>query len=357
MPPARQRLRPVLLCADAAIVAEVASLGDAAATDNAGNDDDNEQAESIVLAIGHALSPAAPAAVLALAARVAVQRKWHATLARLLPALAAANAPLSAGADSLLHEAVRCGDANIVAAVCAAGAACGRAVSRGARDVTPMHLAVAVRDAASRQAMLAAMCDADADAPLVWFSGRDADGRTPVQAAAACGGGGAVAASLRARLVSARAAAMAAMRQARDEHGVFEPAHAVEVAASALVWRSDRTARDAIAILRAAQDQIPDMPLPEEEVAESSFFARALALLPTFHMPGSFADITLEQHWVAKAAEQQSHHDACIYAFCGLIHVVEMCRLTLPESDSQLGAQLLYVRAPPHYCFTCLLNS
>jgi hypothetical protein len=112
------------------------------------------------------------------------------------------------------------------------------------------------------------------------------------------------------------------------------------------VWRSDQTARDAIAILRAAQDQIPDGPPPEEAEAESSYFARACELLPLLRMPGSFGDEVLEQRWMDKTAEQCSYHDACVYAFCGLIHVVEMCRLTMPESDSQLGAQLLYVRSP-----------
>jgi hypothetical protein len=84
-----------------------------------------------------------------------------------------------------------------------------------------------------------------------------------------------------------------------------------------------------------------------DDVAAPGFAARVRALLPPLRMPGAFADAATEQRWVAKTAEQYSYYDACVFAFCGIIHLVEMCRLTLPETDSQLGAQLFCVRAPP----------
>ena len=342
VPPVSQRLRPVLLCRDAAVAAEVAAL----------TDESDDALESIVLTIGHALAPAAPAAMVRMAARIAVQRRWPATLMRLLPALSALSAvPLPAGEDTLLHDAVRGGDPRIVVKLGIAGSAAGRVNSRGANATTPLHLAAMIRDPDVGEAVLSAMCSVDAHAPLAWFSARDASGRTPSQLAASCGGGGATGAALCKRLLAARAAAMEALQQAQDEQGIFELCHAVDVAAAALAASGcSQAVRDAIALLRCAEAQLPSA-APEERPGPSAL-ARARALLrrrptlrlPALRMPGSFEDVALERQWLAKTAAQCCYHDACVFAFCGFIHMVEMARLTPPE-PSQLVAQIFCVRA------------
>ena len=341
VPPVRQHLRPVLLSNDSALVAEVASASSC----------DANEAESVVLLVGHALAADAPAALVTLAAGVAMQRRWPATLARLLRAVAAANATLPAGVDTLLHAAVRTGDTRIVDAVCAAGAACGTAVSLGAQSSMPMHLAAAAPDHAARAVMLAAMCDADARAPVAWFAARDASGRTPAQYAAVHGGGGAVAMSLRDRLIAARGIAVATLQRTQDEQGVFVLQHALEVAATMLAESDSccsQATLDAIAVLTAVEQMpiVPQVTVPAGRLD----YARALLLhvsrwVSEVRMPGAFVDPEMERVWLANTAAQCCRHDTCVYGVCGLIHLVEVARFT-PSAPTQLAAQLLCVRAP-----------
>ncbi len=387
MLPVRTRLRPVLLTRDADVVAEVASLASLASALD-------DEAESIVLTIGHALAPNAPAALLRLAALLAVQRRWHATLARLLPALVAASASTAAstppeGEETLLHAAARCGDARIVAALLQAGAACGACGSESgsAGGATPLHLAAALPDASARSAVLVALVH-DASAPLAWLAARDAAGRTPAQVAAAHGNrnddgtAAALDTALRGRLLAARAAAVAALAHVRDERGVFAPQHALEVAAAALAAAassdggssSSRAALDAIAILSvlaqvrtlllllpllffacvlscsadAARARLHQMPNPPQEAPDAdndtTLAQRMRALLRALprlrpRMPGAFVDAALERAWLANSAAACRVHDACVFAVCGLIHLVEIARLT-PPARAQLAAQL-----------------
>jgi hypothetical protein len=347
VPPVSQHLRPVLLCRDAAVAAEVAAL----------TGESEDALESIVLTIGHALAPAAPAAMVRMAARTAVRRRWPATLMRLLPALSALSAvPLPAGEDTLLHDAVRSGDARIVVKLGIAGAAAGRANSRGADAATPLHLAAVIRDADVGEAVLSALCSVDADAPLAWFAAPDSDGRTPAQLSTSCGRASATGAALCKRLIAARAAAVAALQQAQDEQGIFEAGHAVDVAAAALAASGcTQAVRDAISLLRCAEPQLQsaapaDPPRPSALARARALLPRLPALrlpalrLPALRMPGSFEDPAVERQWLAKTAAQCCYYDACVFAFCGFIHLVEMARLTPPE-PRQLSAQVFCVRA------------
>jgi hypothetical protein len=378
----RHRLRPVLLTRCAAVAAEVASLG--AACDDAGISSAATEAEAdaVLLAIGHALAPGAPASVVRLAAAAAAQRRWHATLARLLPAAVAAG--LLAGEDSLLHAAARSGCARIVAAVRAAGAACGCAGSVGARGVMPLHLAASLRDAAAREAVLAALCDGDASAPLAWCAARDASGRTPAQYAAAAGGAAVADAALRARLAVAGKAAAAALRHTQDELGIFAPQHALETASATLSASGGQAALDAISVLCVMLQARPcasllacllpgsradrhgachacARQLPSAAASESAEAApcdgdgaraarvpmrspelRAMLRWPA-RMPGAFADAALEADWLADVSAHRCWHDAIVYSFCALIHLVEVARMP-PPAVLRRSAQLLYVR-------------
>ena len=62
-------------------------------------------------------------------------------------------------------------------------------------------------------------------------------------------------------------------------------------------------------------------------------------------MPGAFVDPEMERVWLANTAAQCYQHDTCVYAVCGIIHLVEVARFT-PSATTQLAAQLLCVRAP-----------
>ncbi len=256
VPPVLQRLRPVLLTRDAAIAAEVASLADAWSSSSCGGSDDaaacaaaEAQAEAVVLAIGHALVPGAPAAVVRLAAGAAAQLRLPATLQALLPAVVAAGAP-PAGHDTLLHAAVRSGDVDILAAVRGAGAVCGCAASVSDQGKTPLHAAASLRDAAVRERVLAALCDGDTSAPLAWCAARDVANRLPTQYAVSAGGAPAADAALRHRLEQAGRTASAALQRTQDELGIFLPDHAYEMTAAALSRAHGQAAADAIVLLR-----------------------------------------------------------------------------------------------------------
>jgi hypothetical protein len=140
--------RAVLLCADARIVAEVTAAGAALAAQH-GDDAAWAHAEVVVMALGAALRPRAPRRVVAAAAVAALHMGWHATLARLLPALLGtdddtdADAAVAADADAaaaahflaLTCHAPRAGLCALVAAAPrrAAGAALAGALLSEAR--------------------------------------------------------------------------------------------------------------------------------------------------------------------------------------------------------------------------------
>jgi hypothetical protein len=161
-------VQPVVLCTDAAVVREVASL--AQATEVA--------AHAAALAIGFALSGSAPPAVVELAARVAATRGWEATLRRVLRD-ARGGSPPAPGLDTLLHAAVRGGNAACVSLV---RAACpellaNQAGGQGRR--TAMHLAAALPRRRGREAVLQALAHGDDTAAAAWLTCVDTQGRTP----------------------------------------------------------------------------------------------------------------------------------------------------------------------------------
>jgi len=113
--------------------------------------------------------------------------------------------------------------------------------------------------------------------------------------------------------------------------------------------------RDAISLLRCAEPQLQsaapaDPPRPSALARARALLPRLPALrlpalrLPALRMPGSFEDPAVERQWLAKTAAQCCYYDACVFAFCGFIHLVEMARLTPPE-PRQLSAQVFCVRA------------
>jgi hypothetical protein len=108
------RLRPVVLTADAAIAAELAALGDDADAGTPGCCT-AAGAEAVALAVGGALAPGAPAALLRLAAAAAARHALHATLATLLQRLAASGSldmpqALDAATSLRLRAAVAAAD-------------------------------------------------------------------------------------------------------------------------------------------------------------------------------------------------------------------------------------------------------
>jgi hypothetical protein len=230
------RARAVLLCADAGIVAECASLaadlggiasGDAAALAAA-----EEAVERAVTLLGYALRPDASQEVLLAAAEMALRRGWVATSRRLLAALPRAARCCSAAdvddaaavkqaaqqdaapqpQSTLLHAAVASGAPQLVAAVLALRtnwrhAAVGEPASRAGGGVTPLHLA-ATLPSPDCAALLTAHSP---DAALAWFTaacvpaslaGLQRDGHLTPAAVATRGAAAPAFARLRADLIS-----------------------------------------------------------------------------------------------------------------------------------------------------------
>ena len=198
--------RPVLLTPDAAIAAEVAGL-------HAGH----PKSEALVRALGHALRPGAPVALVAAAAADAACKKWPATLRALLALLreaaleagcdAAAEAEADAGADlgagdskfevaetALLAAKATCvlpGTDTTLLHVAAAGgcpACCKAVLGFGGPEAlfgsplsvrfdgqTPLHAAAA----ASKEAASLLLRAGGAEAAALWAAATDASGRTP----------------------------------------------------------------------------------------------------------------------------------------------------------------------------------
>ncbi len=242
---ARAPPRPLLLCADARVVAEL----------NAAVPKDADAAEAAVMLLGHALRPGAPPALLAAAAAACMRQRWHAAAERCIGMLVAQPAGFDesdatnadvAAPRLLLHEAVAAGSAALVRAVLAAGGAAGRFGAAGSAGAwpggaTPLHLAAAHTDAAL--AALLTCCDADASAgaatgaaaTVAWFQARDATGATPSHLA--CAGSAAMRsldAALRALVQQAQPLARAAAAAVQVRHGVFHWPHLAELACNAL---------------------------------------------------------------------------------------------------------------------------
>ena len=345
--------RPVLLTRDAAVAAEVAAALDRC--------DDVAEAEGCVLALGHALTAGAPAAVVRLAARLAAARGWGATLAH-LRALLAASGPTPAGEDTALHAAAASGDASRAQlARDMLGDAAGNASSTGAHGITPLHIAAAIASGCARAAMLRELCTShdDGKAPIAWLSARDARGDTPAQLVAAQPGAhaatGALDAELRVRLAEAAVRARAALRQARDCDGYFVAELACEVAADRLAAEGDA---DAAAMLRATL-QLPYLE-STDLTATSSLAWRGVRWprLPAWlRMPGSFADAEVEAAWLHETATHRRLLDAHAYAFSALIHLLEFARAVAAGDEAGAGARHTLARGALQllYCLLLLL--
>ena len=186
--------RAALVCADAAIVAEVCAAADAADAADAAGDRGAAVAalETLLPALGRALRPGCDAALLGSVAGEALRRNWAATSARLLPALAATLAeqqaygvapqPQPPGTATLLHVAAAHGSAAEVAAVLRCGVAAGDPAAVGPHGITPLHLAAARRDVHS-VAVLATLRAAKPHAGGAYESARDSWGFTPAELA------------------------------------------------------------------------------------------------------------------------------------------------------------------------------
>ena len=186
--------RAALVCADAAIVAEVCAAADAADAADAAGDRGAAVAalETLLPALGRALRPGCDAALLGSVAGEALRRNWAATSARLLPALAATLAeqqaygvapqPPPPGTATLLHVAAAHGSAAEVAAVLRCGVAAGDPAATGPHGITPLHLAAARRDVHS-VAVLATLRAAKPHAGGAYESARDSWGFTPAELA------------------------------------------------------------------------------------------------------------------------------------------------------------------------------
>lgn len=263
--------RPLLLCADAAIVAEVCAAA-VAAGDDAGARD---AAERVVCVLGAALRPGAGVEVLAAACAAAATLGWTASLARLLPSLLRAAAEAAAPRDdtaavatactrggvTLLHRAAAAGaDAACAALLAAGGAGCafGAPGSAGPGGVTPLHLAAALRDGGSLVSTLMAPARAgperSGDALWAWFRAADAGGRTPAHVSEAADGSAAteqLRALLGARRDAARSLALRHLRELEAE-GHLAPQLAALAALDALAAVPGPAAADAAAMFRAA---------------------------------------------------------------------------------------------------------
>ena len=258
--PASVSARPVLLCRDTAIAAEVASLGDALAALPSGTAADAALAasEQLVVLLGYALRPMGECAprLLALALAAAMCRGWVATTAALLSRVPPGGAADAVG-GSPLHAAARSGRLDVLNAVLShASYADGRLGHAGTPDVngcTPLHAAVALPGGAAAAAV-AAMTAVDPGTSLAWFAARNARGITPAAAAIAAGWPGVREASvaLAARLSAGRNAAAAACAAVTEEQGLGIPELIWEAALERLAAERSDVAAVACSVLRAA---------------------------------------------------------------------------------------------------------
>jgi hypothetical protein len=224
------RPRPLLLCRDADVVAELNASAEAAGADGDDESGDDAATETAVVLLGHALRPGCSCALRAAAAAAALRRGWRAAAGRCMALLASgdggassADSSASAPERSLLHEAVASGSASAVVAVLSAGGAARRFGASGAagawpRRATLLHLAAAA-GAADIAALLTRLdagapggAAAGADGVVAWFAARDAAGATLSDVA--CAGGSAALASLDASLRRAMGAAAPMARAA-----------------------------------------------------------------------------------------------------------------------------------------------
>lgn len=173
--------RTVLLTADPAIAAEVASLGSL----------ENKEAERLLCTIGACLRPDCSSQVLAAGSFEALRRGWAATAGRLLAAL---SAQLAEGwmhddvtvlqARHLLVAATHTGKANLVSLVLAAGGpdwlfGAPFTAADGERSQTPMHIA-----ARGGNAECCEVLATSPQAALAWFATPDDTGHTAAEVAA-----------------------------------------------------------------------------------------------------------------------------------------------------------------------------
>ena len=286
---AATRGRPLLLCRDSAVVAEV----------NASADSARDAAEHAAALVGYALRPGATAAVAGRAAAAAMRMRWPAAAARCLAALGACEADSEAeeaaagGVCFLMHEAVA-SSADALQQLLAAQAAAKQPALFGAAGradgfpagATPLHVAARLsrgaQAAEAAEALTRCADDAGADALLAWFCARDAAGATPDSLAAARRDGALapLAATLRARLAEGRAAALRAASAVQDQHGAFHWPHLAALSEAALpAEEAGETRRVACALLRqlAAAAASPQQPLPPSAVARSAASAAEAA--------------------------------------------------------------------------------
>ena len=278
--------RPVLLCRDAAVAAEVATLGDAidAMPPGAAADAAAEAAERLVIALGFALrgGDECPPRLAAAALAAALTQGWSATVAALLhraPPLSKSkrrSAAAMKGAETALHAAARCGRLEMLQAVLTheafASGRLGRAGSPAADGVTPLHLAATLRAPGAASAAVTALMEGDACAPLAWFAARDARGATPAQlaAAAAWDGADAAAAAMAQRLAAGRAAAAEACAAEAEALELEVPELVWEAALASLAATPGATAATARALLLAALNGAASPPSGASDNGEAS---------------------------------------------------------------------------------------
>ena len=254
--------RPVLLCCDAAVAAEVATVGDAvdAMPPGAAADAALEAAERLIIAMGIALRGGAecPPRLAAAALAAALAHGWHATVAALLDRAPPKRSRRDKGAETALHAAARCGRAGMLQVVLSHPAfASGRLGHAGAPDadgVTPLHLAATLRAPGAAAAAVNTLMEGDACAPLAWFAARDARGATPSQLATAMAWPGveAAGAAMAARLAAGRAVAAEACAAAAAALDLVVPELVWEAALERLAPEPGTTAATARALLFAA---------------------------------------------------------------------------------------------------------
>jgi hypothetical protein len=256
------RPRPVLLTRDAAIAAEVATLGARldAMPPGPASDAASDAAECLIAALGYALraSPSDEAQacsqrLLSLSIDAALAYGWRATAAALLARVPPVGLP---GGVTPLHCAVRSGRQDALEAVtrhaCFADGRFGHAGGAASGGVTPLHLAAALP--VNGVAVVSALAAVDASTPLAWFAARDAAGVTPAAAAAAARmpGGEALTAALAARLAGARALATHTCDAVAEQHGLCIAELIWEAALEALHVAPGDVAATARAVLHAA---------------------------------------------------------------------------------------------------------
>ena len=272
--------RPVLLCRDAAVAAEVSSLGDAvdAMPPGAAADAAAEAAERLIVAMGIALRGGVecPQRLATASLAAAMVNGWRATVAALLDRAPPKRTRRGKGVETALHAATRSGRPEMLQVVLTHPAfASGRLGHAGAPDadgVTPLHLAATLRAPGAAAAAVSALMERDACTPLAWFAARDARGATPAQLAAAMAwpGGEAAGASMAARLAAGRAVAAEACASASASLDLVVPELVWEAALERLAPEPGATAATARALLFAALRSEASQPSAESDNGEAS---------------------------------------------------------------------------------------